>query len=169
MNPCLALDLLVFESGRDIDYQCLVQHFQTGYFQDIYALMMKYRQLMDETGLSEIRGLPKLFTGSSSWIEESHKAGVEENITQENLEKLMDNSFPTKGDMLMIDINSAILGSNSPNIKCVHKAKYKEIVDLRNLLVGKIYSVVNDATHGIPLQGFCDHCPNRKVTIKDES
>jgi len=165
-NPCLALDLLVFEFYRDIDCKCLVQHLQTGYFQDIYTLMEKYRQLMDETGLSEIPGLPKLFSASSTWIEDSHKAGVKENITQANFERSMIDNFPTKGDMLMIDVNSMVLGSSLSNIKYVHKAKYKKIVDLRDLLVGKIYSVVNDVIQGIPLQGYCDHCPNRKITIK---
>jgi hypothetical protein len=168
-NPCLALDLLTFKSDRDIECQCLAQHLRTGYFQDIYMLMEKYRQLMDETGLSETPGLPKLFSARSLWVEQNHKVGVEDNISQEDFEELMVNNFPMKGDMLVIDVNSVVLGSSSPNIKYVHKVKYKEIVDLRDVLVGKIYSVVNDVIQGIPLQGFCDHCPNRKITIESKS
>jgi len=165
-NPCLALDLLVFEPDRDIDYQCLVQHLQTGYFQGIYKLMERYHQLMDETGLSEIPGFPKLFSTGTSWDENSHMAGVVENISNRDFEEILANEIPTRGNMLLIDVNSAVIGSSSPNIKQVHKVKYKEIVDLRDLLVGRIYSVVNDVIQGAPLQGFCDHCPHRKITIK---
>jgi hypothetical protein len=43
----------------------------------------------------------------------------------------------------------------------------EELVDLRDLLVGKIYSIVNDVRNGIPLQGSCDCCPGLKITIKD--
>jgi len=49
------------------------------------------------------------------------------------------------------------------------KEKLNEIESLRNLLVGKIYSIVNDVGNGIPLQGYCDYCPDRKVTIKGKA
>jgi hypothetical protein len=168
-NPCRALDLLVYESDRDINYQCFTQHLRTGYFHQIYALMEKYHQLMDETALSETEGLPKLFSVVSSWDGQNHRVEAEEKVTQKNSKELVINSFPMKGDMLMIDVNSVILGSSSPNIKYVHKTKYKEIVDLRDLLVGRICSVVNDVIQGIPLRGFCDHCPNQKITIEGTS
>lgn len=49
------------------------------------------------------------------------------------------------------------------------RKQVKEFQDLRDLLVGKISSIVNDVRHFIPLQGFCDCCPHRRITIKGKS
>mgnify|MGYP001148246912 CR=1 FL=1 len=49
------------------------------------------------------------------------------------------------------------------------RKKVKELYDVRDLLVGKLYSIANDVQNGIPLQGFCDHCPDRRITIKSKS
>ena len=49
------------------------------------------------------------------------------------------------------------------------RKQVKEFKDLRDLLVGKIYSIVDDVRHFIPLQGFCDRCPHRRITIKGKS
>lgn len=66
MDPFLALDLLAFHDVNklcpDVDDECFVQHLRTGYQKDVYVLMQKYRQLMDETGFSRYPGFPKHFS-----------------------------------------------------------------------------------------------------------
>lgn len=169
-NPALALDLLVYydKANQDIDNQCLFQHIKTGYY-EVYSLMQKYRQMMDEAGLSEIPRLPKLPSLHLSFYDETHEAYVPRNYDPKNSKSLM-NVIPMKGDMLMIDVGIFGFPShNEHNIKYVHKKKYAELIDLRDLLVGKIYSILNDVRNGIPLRGYCDYCPDRRITIKSKS
>lgn len=42
----------------------------------------------------------------------------------------------------------------------------KEAIELRNLLVGKLYFIVEQVKHGIPLKGFCDCCPRLHVSVQ---
>lgn len=164
MNPNATLDLMVFESERDVDNKCFVQHLRTGYFK-VYALMEKYRELMDETGLSKIPSIPKFGFSGSAWAEQSHMAGVQENIPERDFEKqVLFERTPTKGNKLMIRVSP--LFSDQAEYIYITKEKMQEIVDLRDLLVGRIYSIVNDVINGIPLRGYCKHCPERKITIK---
>ena len=147
MNPFLALDLLAFHDTQEIqdighishlDDKCFVQHLKTGYFKEVYSLMQKYRQLMDETGFSKRTGFPKLsetlgdlFTGLTPQESVSQAATLKEN-------------------------------------KHAEEEKLNEIENLRNLLIEKIYSIANDVKNGIPLQGYCDYCPEQKITIKSK-
>lgn len=55
---------------------------------------------------------------------------------------------------------------SDPKVKEERK-RIKKIDDLKALLVGKIFSIINQVQNGIPLQGFCDFCPDREITIKD--
>jgi hypothetical protein len=169
MSPNAALDLLVFESERDIDDQCFVQHLQTGYVRDVYALMEKYKKLMDETGLSKIPSIPKFGFSGSTWSEQSHMAAVQENISERDFEKkaLLEET-QVKGDKLMIEVSpfySTRFITRQPEYVYIAKEKIREIIDLRDLLVGRTYSIVNDVINGIPLKGSCNHCPTLKVSI----
>jgi predicted transcriptional regulator len=142
MDPFLALDLLAFHDINpcpDVDDECFVQHLKTGYFKDVYVLMQKYRQLMDETGFSRYLGFPKYF---SSFEE------------------------PFGSSQTPQELVSRVAAHKEA--KHMEKDKIKEIENLRNLLVGKIYSIVNEVANGIPLQGYCEYCPDRKVTIKSK-
>ena len=143
MDPFLALDLLAFHDVNnlcpDVDDECFVQHLRTGYFKDVYVLMQKYRQLMDETGFSRYPGFPKRFSS----FEEAFGSS-------QTPQELVSRAAAHK------------------EAKHREKEKMKEIENLRSLLVGKIYSIVNDVANGIPLQGYCKYCPDRKVTIKSK-
>ena len=144
MDPFLALDLLAFHDVNtlcpDVDNECFVQHLRTGYFNDVYVLMQKYRKLMDETGFSKYPGFPKHF---SSFEEVFGSAAAPQEL-----------------------VSRAAAHKEAPHTA---EGKVKEIEDLRNLLVGKIYSIVNDVANGVPLRGYCEYCPDRKVTIKSKS
>jgi len=49
------------------------------------------------------------------------------------------------------------------------RKRAKELLDLRDLLVGKIYAIINEVRNGSPLRGNCDSCPDRRITVKDKS
>lgn len=165
MSPNAALDLLVFVCERDIDDLCFVQHLRTGYFREVYALMERYRQLMDETGLSKIPSIPKFSLSGSTWAEQSHMAGVEENISERDFERqILFEDAKTAGSTIRFQVNP-FPSADTREYVYVTKTKMQKIIDLRDLLIGRIYSTVNDVVNGIPLQGYCKHCPDRKITI----
>jgi hypothetical protein len=166
MHPHLVLDLLVFTKEKGVDDECFLQHLRTGYFNEVYVKMERYHRLMDETGLSEIPRIPKICSTRGSWLEDSSSVSADSNVSGEDFERMMlEEQFPIKDNMLVIDVNSNSLGGQ-PNIKYVSKEKFKEIIDLRDLLIGKLYSILNDVKNSIPLQGYCEHCPDRKILIK---
>jgi predicted transcriptional regulator len=43
----------------------------------------------------------------------------------------------------------------------------QELLDMRDLLIGRIYSLVDRVKHGIPLEGSCDACPGRYFSVKE--
>ena len=65
-----------------------------------------------------------------------------------------------------VDAELRELARKSLPIK-IEKEKFEQILDLRDYLVGKIYSVIYDVSQGTPLMGYCDHCPNRRITISE--
>ena len=176
-NPALVVDLLVFEKDRhalfgdtDIDDKCLVQHFPTGYFSDVYALMQNYYRLMEETNLSKIKGLPKLSMANLCFdtvMDQTDGSSIVESFANKNFEAVVNETeflrTGKKGKIMQIDISA--LGEEKDLVE-VSEEKFKEILDVRNLLIGRIYSIVNDVINGIPLLGYCDYCPDRRTTIK---
>jgi len=44
-----------------------------------------------------------------------------------------------------------------------NQVQITEIFNLRDLLVGRIYSLINSVRHSIPLRGHCGYCP--KINI----
>jgi hypothetical protein len=173
MSPNAALDLLVFGraralgSERDVDNECLVQHLRTGYYREVYALMERYRQLMDETGLSKIPSIPKFSLSGLTWAEQSHMVGVEENISERDLARALFEDAKTAANKIRIQVNP-FPSTDTPEYVYVTKTKMQEIIDLRDLLIGRIYSTAKDVVNGIPLQGYCKHCPDLKITILDK-
>jgi len=167
MSPNAALDLLVFVCERDIDDLCFVQHLRTGYHKEVYALIERYRQLMDETGLSKIPSIPKFSLSGLTWAEQSHMAEVEENISERDLARALFEDAKTAANRIRIQVNP-FPSTDTPEYVYVTKTKMQEIIDLRDLLIGRIYSTANDVVNGIPLQGYCKHCPDLKITILDK-
>ena len=159
MHPIRALDELVFNDHNHYldldtirDKECILEHLQTGYYKEIYTLMERYRQLMDETGLSKGAGLPKLPPEEKATSRMQHTKG-----RHVNTEEIVITPLGGSGRDIVREHNLP------PQIA---KRTLKEIYYLRNMLVGKIYSIVNDVRHGIPLRGSCENCPNQKLTIK---
>ena len=145
-DPYLALDLLVYhdKENRDIDDQCLFQHIKTGYY-EVYSLLQKYRKIMDARGYSKYPHFPKL----------------------PKLDSHFDFTDLCPWEMVA---EAALLQNKEKREKAGNERKQaKELLDLRDLLVGKLYGIVNDVRNGIPLQGYCDSCPDRRVTIKSKS
>jgi hypothetical protein len=120
MDPFLAVDLIVFsdiETTAKLKDKCLYQHIRTGY-PEMFALMEKYRGILDKLGYSKEPHMPKIgMFFEREW----------ETIPKE----------------------------------------LKEAIELRNVLAGKLYFIVEQVKHGIPLKGFCDCCPRLHVSVQD--
>jgi hypothetical protein len=168
-NPYLAVDILAYESERDADDFAMLQHLKTGY-PDVYVVLQKYHQLMDETGLSKRACLPKLSSGTDFGDAEHGKLFLKFNS---GLPKRPDNepfpaTLPNTLDNEVMEFNSGTLGVDEIIAK-VPASKVKEILDLRDLLVGRIYyNIMNAVRNGTPLRGNCDFCPNRSVAIREK-
>jgi len=170
-NPYLALDLLVYhdKENRDVDDQCLFQHIKTGYY-EVYSLLQKYRKIMDARGYSEHPHFPKLhshfeFTHRSPWEMVAEVALLQD---EEKRERHVEGEIAGDEYMYSSDLKERGL-PEKPLCSPEERKRAKELLDLRDLLVGKIYAIVNEVRNGIPLQGYCDSCPDRRVTIKSKS
>jgi len=165
-NPYLAVDLLVYESEKDADDFAILQHLKTGY-PEIYEILRKYRHLMDETGLSKRSCLPKL-GGGIDYGDDEHCIEFDDGLPKRPSDKPTPATLPMVIDDEVLEFKSGTLGRDDM-ITRVPASKVKEIVNLRDLLVGRIYGhIMNAVRNGTPLKGCCDFCPNREITIKGE-
>jgi hypothetical protein len=187
IDPFMALDLLVFryvgssqgldennvlldpQLSDDLDDQHLIQHIRTGYY-DVYLLMQKYHQIMDEMGFSKIPHFPKLdsqfeFQGSSAMGVVS-KAAMLGDISVR--EAHVENVIAKDEDMYLSDIKERNLEQKSL-YSSEERKKLRELHDIRDLLVGKLYFLINNVIHGTPLRGSCNSCPDNRITIKSKS
>jgi hypothetical protein len=165
-NPYLAIDSLAYESERDADDFATLQHLKTGY-SEIYEILQKYRQLMDETGLSKRGCLPKL-GGGIDFDDDKHFLEFDDGLPKRPSDKPIPATLPMAIDDEVIEFESGTLGRDYV-IARVPASKVREILNLRDLLVGRIYGhIMNAVRNGTPLKGCCDFCPNREITIKGE-
>jgi len=167
MDPFLALDLIVFhdrDHSRDMDDTCLFQHLQSGY-SDIFALVEKYRKMMDDKGLSERQGFPKI---SGDWHADlpSELVVSASALTEDNVRKAyVEGEISERENFFSSDLRRRGI-EDHPLYSEKEKAEVIELFDLRGLLVGKIYYLANQVHNGIPLKGSCSCCPHRFVSIK---
>jgi len=164
-NAYLAVDLLAYESERDADDLAVLQHLKTGY-PEIYKILRKYRQLMDETGLSKRSCLPKLGVGIDFGNNDERFLEFDNGLPKQPSHKPIPTRLPAAIDDEIIEFESGTLGRDDV-VARVPASKVKEILNLRDLLVGRIYGyIMNVVRHGTPLKGCCDFCPNREIAIK---
>lgn len=167
MNPFLALDKIVFHDGdhcRDMDDVCLFQHLQSGY-PDAFTLVEKYRRLMDEKGLSENPGFPKI---SGDWHTElpSELVVSASALTEDNVRKAhVEGEISERESFFSFDSRKRGIEEH-PLYSKKKRAEVSELFDLRGLLVGKIYYIANQVQNGIPLKGSCNCCPHSFISIK---
>ena len=138
----LWLDLLVFdnlgaESLEHPDEMCLLQHLKSGYYQDIYERMLEYRNMMKETGLAESDRYPIL----------GHTNDLKDILMKSEKPPPRVRPFP------------------SSSFVTVESEALKKIIDLRDLLIGKLISIEHSVKHLTPLKGSCEYCPHLKIKI----
>jgi hypothetical protein len=187
INPFMALDLLVFryvgssqgldennvflnpQLGGDLDDKHLMQHIRTGYY-DVYLLMQNYRQIMDEMGFSKIPRFPKL--DSQFEFQDPSANGIVSKAAMLGdisvREAHVENVIAKDEDMYLSDIKERNL-EQKPLYSSEERKRLRELHDIRDLLVGKLYFIVNTVIHGTPLRGSCDCCPDNRITIKPKS
>lgn len=164
INPYLVVDLLAYEPERDANDLAVLQHLKTGY-PEIYGALQKYRELMDCTGLSSRSCLPKLggyinSDKSNEYLE--FDDGLPKRPSSEPFPATLPNTISNE----IIKFGSGVLGIDDI-IARVPASVVTEIVNLRDLIVGKIYGhIMNIVRNGAPLKGICDFCPTNEVKIR---
>jgi len=117
-----------------------LRHLETGYIEE-YKRLMEYRELLDEMGFreNEKHWLP-VFLGN------------------------FNHGFDSPDELVQI-VASIRAGNSmmSNNYSDYDQNKIKRLFFLRDLLVGRIYSIVNSVKHNIPLKGHCTYCPKIKI------
>lgn len=169
-NPFLVLDLLAFYDTRapmDVDDRCFVQHLKTGYFKEIYEDLEKYRGLMDKTGYSDNSSFPKLYDKIADIFSENSPQEMVSSASELKNANFRKQQVEDEIETQKAHWKLLMRENGKPTSFKVNKED-REIYNLRALLVGKIYAIVNDLSHGIPLQGFCDCCPTMKVKINQK-
>ncbi len=167
INPNLAVDLLVYESERDADDFAIWQHLKTG-CPEIFEDLLKYRELMDETGLSKRSCLPKLDGRTYSNENTEQRIEFDDGLPKRPSHEPFPSFLPNTIDDKPIDFTSGTLGLNKI-IARVPASKVEEILNLRDSIVRKIYGhIMNSVRNGTPLKGNCDFCPNKEVIIKEK-
>lgn len=165
-NPYLAIDLLAYEPERDADDFAILQHLKTGY-PETYEVLCKYRQLMDETGLSKITCLPKLGGGIDFDDDEEHFLEFGDGLPKPSSNEPIQEKLSATVDETM-EFESGTLGDDDI-VARVPASRVKEILNLRDLLVGRIFGqIMNTVRNGTPLKGSCEFCSNKKVTIREK-
>jgi len=161
INPHTAILMLAFPEGVRFDSGVsgfgeivisgweepeLLQHLKTGYFEDFWLPLQKYRKMIKESDfpdLSETKPprspvppfIPKF--GTPEYEEWRKHLKAEEERERERRRKFL----------------------SSPEIK--------QLKDLEMYLIGKLYTLMRSVEHGIPLAGYCDLCPHLRITIKE--
>jgi len=141
-DPFLMLDTLAFLdkdpllNNDDVNF---LRHLETGYI-DAYKFLMEYRKLLDEMGFRDLEeyGLP--------------------------LFGKFNHDFESPDELIQVAASIRVGYSMMSNYYSDYdQNKIKRLLFLRDLLVGRIYSIVNGVKHNIPLRGHCSYCPNIKI------
>lgn len=155
-DPFTGLDLLAFKDTTDM--KLLRQHIKTGYFKEFYQPLQKYIELMTKLN---VRPFDAEIPFNNDDYNYSNRRITNEVKTLTPLAKGWDESINAissdNGDVLII---------NSQDTK-PSKELFDELFNLRGELVTLLYTLVGKAKHGIPLEGYCDYCPSKHLTIID--
>lgn len=150
MNPFTAIDQLAFYPER---YRGLIQHLKTGYFQEFWLPLQKYRQLMEKYGYPEIRVIPPPALSPDLFGEEE---------------------LPPSFTQLLVGYGPTLEPSHirrgtgkEEEQKKVDPQIEKQLSELKSALVGRLQALMYSVEQGLPLLGYCDFCPHLKITIKD--
>lgn len=157
--PHMVIDKLAFQDleedevqmAVDMDDRCVLQHLKSGY-EAVYSALMEYRRLMDETGLSKVKGFPKFrifrtsFPKGGPYPERIPHGPIQEPkipSLSEYLESKEVNPEVAKRYHLPLDVS---------------KEKIKRILKLADLVYSQICKILYAVEQGNPLRGSCDYC-----------
>ncbi len=147
------VDLLAFpeENDEQTETSCLLRHIRNGY-SDFYLTLQEYRAAMEKSGLAGYNGFPKPILA-----EEFPSEPPKDEKIPVRVSALLPDS--TDFEAFRKEYEAKEVRDNNPEIR--------NLVKLRDSLIGKLYSLVGSVEHGSPLLGSCDFCPHKKLTIKD--
>lgn len=158
--PHMVIDKLAFLDLEDVDVKmkvdmddrCVLQHLESGY-EAVYSALLEYRRLMDETGLSKVKGFPKFRISRTPFpkggpypvflphgpIQELKIPSLSEYLDSEEV-----NPEVAKRYRLPLDVS---------------KEKIKKLLNLWDFLYFQICKILRHVEHGSPLLGSCEDCP----------
>ena len=119
------LENLIRHPEHSLEISCLMQHFKTGYYGELWAPLQKFRELMEKYDIPIVPTSLGLRDAESGYGHSIRKPF--EKLPQEDK---------------------------------------KSLLDLKKHFLQTLYGVMFDVKHGVPLKGWCDHCPTRSVSIK---
>ena len=137
MNPDVWADELAFNARHEL----LRQHLKTGYFDDIYLLVEKYKR---------ITPIPPQYQSEPEPKRPPHMPAP----------PLIDIKLPSSG----------IIKHGEKTEKTEQKEDEKVVAareKLRKEIAEKLCALMYKVEHGIPLEGECDCCPHVHITVKD--
>jgi hypothetical protein len=142
MNPDMWTDELAFSWRHEL----LRQHLKTGYFDDIYLLLEKYKRITPIPSQYRFEPTPKPPAGPIGPYRE----------------------LPPS-DIIKHGVTVWSKRENKPE-KPEQKEDEKILIareKLRKAIAEKLSALMYRVEHGIPLEGECDCCPHLHITIKD--
>lgn len=191
-SPDLMIDLLAFGSD-DKDNQCLVQHFKTGYLNEVYLPMEEYKSIIRKKKLykgsrpiqiapltemltrkdfERTAFLPMLDGGEQDEMEDAAVRSLENEASPFDLVSIAaTRDFKKRNLKKTVELPIDVISESCKDWKRPSLEVTKELtrlLELRDMLVGRIYQIVYTVQNGTPLYGSCDCCPRENVTIKLE-
>ncbi len=142
IDPFLTLDTLAILDKKLLsndDDKKFLDHLKTGY-PETYETLMAYREKLNQVGFFTKEEVSKPYLGSLDYDFESPAERVQ-----------IAASFRTG------------LTEISEWYSNYDQEKIAELFNMRDLLVGRIYSIINSVSHNIPLKGHCDYCPRIRI------
>lgn len=158
--PHMVIDKLAFhdleedevQMAVDMDDRCVFQHLKSGY-EVVYSALLEYRRLMDETGLSKVKGFPK-FRISRTPLP---KGGPYPMFLPHG--PIQEPKIPSLSEYLDTDEENPEVAKRYRLPVNVSKEKIKKLLNLREFVYFQICKILRHVEHGSPLLGSCEDCP----------
>lgn len=173
ISPQMIIDRIVFHDSKEKNVSLVInsndkllfQHIESGY-PEVFEALTNYRKLMDETGLSQNEGFPKLKISEIPLP----KGGPfprripHEIISDENIKK---SKILSLQNYLNSDGENPEIAKRYRLPKGVPKDKIKMLLNLRDLLnsqIGHIHEQLHK--YNEPLVGACDNCFGEDIGLR---
>ena len=165
ISPQMIIDKIAFHDSKEKNAflvinrndRLLFEHIESGYH-EVFDVLTKYRELMDETGLSTNEGFPKLqISEIPKPVYRPVPRRIKHEIIQNDSTKNM--KIPSLSAYLESDEDNPEIAKIYRLPKRVSKEKIKMLLKVRNLLNSQICDIYKQLhEYDEPLNGECEDC-----------